>query len=164
MYKRILVPIDGSVAADAGLREAIKLASARGGATIRLLHVLEPLPALQGMEMVITGPLLKNMTTFGKKILDDAKALVKRNGIRAETVFQNRSQTRAADGILREARSWEPDLIVMGTNGQRGLRRAVLGSDTETVARAVTVPILLVRASVLPFADPVSPSRKRRRR
>ncbi len=164
MYKRILVPIDGSVDADAGLREAIKLASARRGATIRLLHVLEPLPALQGMEMVITGPLLENMTAFGKKILDDAKALVKRNGIRAETVFQNRSQTRAADGILREARSWEPDLIVMGTNGQRGLRRAVLGSDTETVARAVTTPILLVRASVLPFADPVSPSRKRRRR
>src|SRR5688572_30420195 len=104
MYKRILVPIDGSVAADAGLREAIKLASARRGATIRLLHVLEPLPALQGMEMVITGPLLKNMTTFGKKILENAKALAKRNGIRAETMFQNRSQKRAADGILREAR------------------------------------------------------------
>lgn len=164
MYKRILVPIDGSVAADAGLREAIKLASARRGATIRLLHVLEPLPALQGMEMVITGPLLKNMTAFGEKILENAKALAKRNGIRAETVFQNRSQKRAADGILREARSWEPDLIVMGTNGQRGLSRAVLGSDTETVARAVTVPILLVRAPALPFADPVSPSRKRGRR
>jgi nucleotide-binding universal stress UspA family protein len=164
MYKRILVPIDGSVAADAGLREAIKLASARRGATIRLLHVLEPLPALHGMEMVITGPLLKNMTVFGKKILENAKALVERNGMRAETVFQNRSQKRAADGILREARSWEPDLIVMGTNGQRGLSRAVLGSDTETVARAVTVPILLVRAPTLPFAEPVSPSRKRRRR
>ena len=84
--------------------------------------------------------------------------------MRAETMFQNRSQKRAAEGILREARSWEPDLIVMGTNGQRGLSRAALGSDTETVARAVTVPILLVRAPTPPFAEPVSPSRKRRRR
>jgi nucleotide-binding universal stress UspA family protein len=152
MYKRILVPIDGSVAADAGLREAIKLASVRRGATIRLLHVLEPLPALQGMQAAVTGPLLKNMTVFGEQILRDARARVERKGIRAETVFQKRSQKRAADGIEREARAWKPDLIVMGTNGQRGLTRALLGSDAETVARAVTVPILLVRPPALPFA------------
>src|SRR5688572_888548 len=137
MYKRILVPIDGSVAADAGLREAIKLASARRGATIRLLHVLEPLPALHGMEMVVTGPLLENMSAFGKKVLENAKALVERNGIRAETVFQNRSQKRAADGILREARSWEPDLIVMGTNGQRDRKSTRLNSSHSQISYAV---------------------------
>jgi nucleotide-binding universal stress UspA family protein len=152
MYKRILVPIDGSVAADAGLREAIKLASVRRGATIRLVHVLEPLPPLKGMKTIVTGPLLKNMTAFGEKILHEARTRVERKGIRAETVFQKRSQARAADGIEREARSWKPDLIVMGTNGQRGLSRAALGSDAETVARAVTVPILLVRPPSLPFA------------
>lgn len=152
MYKRILVPIDGSVAADAGVREAIKLASARRGATLRLLHVLEPLPALQGMETIITGPLLKNMTAFGEKILKDAKTRLERKGIRVETVFQKRSQKRAAEGIVREARRWKPDVIVMGTNGQRALSQAVLGSDAETVARAVTMPILLVHAPSLPFA------------
>jgi nucleotide-binding universal stress UspA family protein len=162
MYKRILVPIDGSVAADAGVREAIKLASARRGAIIRLVHVLEPLPALQGAEKVVTGPLLKNMIAFGEEILRNAKALVERHGVRAETVFQRRSQNRAAEGIEREARSWEPDVIVMGTNGQRGLSRAVLGSDAETVARSVTVPILLVRAPTLPFATSV-PGKARRR-
>jgi nucleotide-binding universal stress UspA family protein len=152
MYKRILVPIDGSTAAEAGLREAIKLASTGNKSTIRLLHVLEPLPALQGMELAITGTLLKNMTAFGEKILKDAKALVERSGIRAETVFQRRSQKRPADGIEREAKRWKADVIVMGTNGQRGLSRAVLGSDAEMVARAATVPILLVRAPSLPFA------------
>jgi nucleotide-binding universal stress UspA family protein len=157
-YSRILVPIDGSVAADAGLREAIKLASLRRGATIRLLHVLEPLPALQGRKMVVTGPLLESMTALGEEILENAKALVERNGIRAETVFQRRSQKRAAEGIEREARRWKPDILVMGTNGQRALSREVLGSDAETVARSVTVPILLVRAPGLPFA--ISPRRK----
>jgi len=157
MYKRILVPIDGSVAADAGVREAIKLASAGRGATIRLLHVLEPLPALRGMGTAVTGPLLKNMTAFGENILGNAKALVERSGIRAETVFQRRSQKRAADGIAREVLAWKPDIIVMGTNGQRGLSRAVVGSDAETVARSVSVPLLLVRPSTLPFAVKTGP-------
>jgi nucleotide-binding universal stress UspA family protein len=152
MYKRILVPVDGSVAAEAGLREAIKLASVRRGATIRLLHVLEPVPTLKGIEAVVTGPLLKSMTTLGEKILQDAKARVERKGIRAETVFRRRSPKRAAEGIEQEARSWKPDLVVMGTNGQRGLSREMLGRDAEAVAHSVTVPILLVRAPTLPFA------------
>ena len=54
MYKRILVPIDGSRTAAAGLREAIRLASGAAGTTIRLLHVMDPLPAVQGMEAIIT--------------------------------------------------------------------------------------------------------------
>jgi nucleotide-binding universal stress UspA family protein len=62
-YKRILVPIDGS-----------------RGATIRLLHVLEPLPALQGMEVIITETLLDNMTSFGEKILQNAQAIVESHG------------------------------------------------------------------------------------
>lgn len=152
MYKRLLVPVDGSPAAEAGLREAIKLASASRGSTIRLLHVLEPLPALQGMEVVITGALLKNMTAFGEKVLENARALVERNGVRAETVFQRRSQKRAADGIAREARRWKADVIVMGTHGRRGFSRAVLGSDADMVVRDATAPVVLVRAPTLPFA------------
>ena len=151
MYKRILVPIDGSTAADAGVREAIKLASGHPGSTIRLLHVLEPLPALHGMDVIISGALLKNMTAFGEKILKNARALVEQNGISAETVFQRRSQKRAADGIEREAKRWKADVIVMGTNGQRGLSREVLGSDSEMVASAATVPVVLVRTPTLPF-------------
>jgi nucleotide-binding universal stress UspA family protein len=111
MYKRILVPVDGSPAAEAGLREAIRLASGHPDSTIRLLHVLEPMPALQGMGVIASGPLLKNMTAFGQKILKNAKALVERNGIRAETVFQRHSQRRAADGIGREAAKSRADLI-----------------------------------------------------
>ena len=160
MYKRILVPVDGSVGAEAGVREAIRIASAGRGATIRLLHVLEPLPALQGVKKAVTGPLLKSMTTLGEEILRKARALVERHGIRAETVFQRQSQKRAAEGIEREVRRWKPDVIVMGTNGQRGLDGPTLGQDAEAVARAVTVPILLVRAPTLPFAVP----RKARRR
>jgi nucleotide-binding universal stress UspA family protein len=52
----------------------------------------------------------------------------------------------AAEAILRDARKWGADLIVMGTHGRRGLRRVVLGSDAEQVVRMSKVPVLLVRA------------------
>jgi len=145
MYKRVLVPVDGSAAAEAGLHEAIKLASGHPDSTIRLLHVLEPLPALQGMEVVITGSLLESMTAFGQKVLKNAKALVERNGIRAETVFQRNSLRRAADGIAREAAKSRADLIVMGTHGRRGIDRLLMGSDAEGVLRESQVPVLMVK-------------------
>ena len=145
-YKRILVPIDGSRAAEGGLREAIRLASGSRGATIRLLHVLEPLPALQGMEVIITDTLLDNMTSFGEKILHNARAMVESHGIRAEAVFRKKPLQRAADGITAEIRKWKADVVVMGTHGRRGLSRVVLGSDAETVVRMSNVPVVLVRA------------------
>ena len=140
------MPIDGSRAAEAGVREAIRLASAHRDATIRLLHVLEPLPPLQGMEVIITETLLANMTSFGEKILQDARAIVESHGIRAETVFRKRPLQRAADGITAEIRKWKADIVVLGTHGRRGLSRVVLGSDAEMVVRMAAVPVVLIRA------------------
>ena len=53
---------------------------------------------------------------------------------------------RVADTILREIKNTGCDLVVIGTHGRRGLRRALLGSDAESVLRESPVPVLLVRA------------------
>lgn len=145
MGKKILVPVDGGPAAYAGLREAVNLAIGSRESTIRVLHVLEPPPALQGMEVLITDMLLRNMTEFGEKILKNAKAIVEQHGVRAEAVFRKRPLRQAADAIEREVRRWNADVIVMGTHGRSGISRAVLGSDAESVVRASTVPVVLVR-------------------
>jgi nucleotide-binding universal stress UspA family protein len=146
MYNRILVPIDGSRTAAAGLREAIRLASGNTRATIRLLHVMDPLPAMQGMEVIITEQLIENMEQFGVRVLKDAKALVRRHGIGADTVFQKQALGRTSDAIVKQARKWRADLIVMGTHGRRGVSRIVLGSDAEAVVRSAPAPVLLVRS------------------
>jgi len=147
VYKKILVPVDGSRTAEAGLREAIRLASGNKGASIRLLHVMNPLPALQGMEAAITQQVLDNLEAFGRKVLRNSAALAARKGIRAQTVFQQRYQGGAADAIVAEARKCRADVIVMGTHGRRGLTRVVMGSDAESVVRASPAPVLLVKAS-----------------
>ena len=146
MYKRILVPVDGSQTAAAGLREAIRLVSGSKGATIRLLHVLNPLPALQGMEVAITQQVFDSLEAYGRKILRNAAALVERQGIRAQTVFLERYQGGAADAIVAEAKKCKADVIIMGTHGRRGLTRVVMGSDAESVVRMAPVPVLLVKA------------------
>ena len=146
MHKRILVPVDGSRTATAGLQEAIRLASGNAEATIQLLHVMDPLPAMQGMEAMITDQLLENMEAFGKKVLKNAKALVQRHGIGVDTVFQRKTLGRTSDAIVKQAAKWRADMIVMGTHGRRGISRLVMGSDAEGVVRSSPVPVLLVRS------------------
>jgi nucleotide-binding universal stress UspA family protein len=146
MYKRILVPVDGSRTAAAGLREAVRLAFGNNQAKICLLHVMDPLPAMQGMEMLVTEQVLENMEGFGKKILKDAKSLVQRHGIGVDAVFHRQATGRTSDAIVRQARKWRADVIVMGTHGRRGVSRIVMGSDAEAVVRSAPAPVLLVRS------------------
>jgi nucleotide-binding universal stress UspA family protein len=49
--------------------------------------------------------------------------------------------------ILKEARDWRADLIVMGTHGRRGFGHLVLGSDAEAVLHDAPVPVLLIRGA-----------------
>jgi len=51
-----------------------------------------------------------------------------------------------SDVLALAAEASDADLIVMGTHGRRGVRRLLLGSVAETVARTVSLPVLLVHA------------------
>jgi hypothetical protein len=50
--------------------------------------------------------------------------------------------------IVQQAQKLKADVIVMGTHGRRGLRRALMGSDAEAVVREAGVPVVLVRGAV----------------
>lgn len=146
MFRKILVPIDGSRTAAMGLREAIRIARESEGAVIRLLHVLEPMPAVQGMEVLVEKQVLRNLREFGKRLLKDAKSEVERQGVHAETAFRRIPTGRISTAIVAEAARWKADVIVMGTHGRRGISRMVLGSDAEAVVRSAPAPVLLVRS------------------
>ena len=147
MYKRILVPLDGSATSIKGLDEAIRLASLTG-ARLRLIHVVDELLVVTGFETYPTYvnevvPLLKQQ---GERILEDAKARALAGGATVETKLLECLGHRASEIILDEARAWNADLVVLGTHGRRGFRRLFLGSDAEQISRSSTVPVLLVRA------------------
>lgn len=147
MYKRILVPVDGSRYSRRGLREAIRLAKNQR-ARICLLHVVEEYFIAQTGEAVIFAEdMFKAMRTSGRKILSRAAESARKRGIRPRTVLVESIARPVADVIVREARKWKADLIVIGTHGRRGLRRVVMGSDAEQVVRNAPAPVLLIRAA-----------------
>jgi nucleotide-binding universal stress UspA family protein len=153
MYQRILVPVDGSHTSTLGLQEAIRIAIDQG-ARLRIIHVVDELVVAQNFDGYFnTGDLLDALRDAGKKAMQNALALARKHDLKAEATLFESLGGRISEIIVKEAKKWRADLIVMGTHGRRGVTRMVLGSDAEAILRATPVPVLLVR----------SPDRKKRR-
>lgn len=145
MYRRILVPVDGSKTAALGLREAIRLAK-EGRSKVRLVHVVDEHGIIGVVEAgADIASFMRALVRSGRAVLDRSQQTAKKLGVDAEKTLRESVAGRAADEILAEARKWRADLIVMGTHGRRGVSRLVIGSNAELVARLASVPVLLVR-------------------
>lgn len=151
MFKRILVPIDGSPPSNLGLREAVKMAKDQK-ATLCLLHVLDQRVITQGLDGMTylsaeyVDEYIAALRKEGKAILAKAGAQVNKNRIKCQTVLVETIGKPVAEVIIDQARKCRADLIVLGTHGRRGLTRIVLGSDAEGVVRAARIPVLLMHA------------------
>ena len=146
MYKKILVPVDGSPASARGLVEAVKLAKGLNAA-IRLVHIVNEFVMDNALAPALYNEgLIESLREAGRKTLQNAEAFVVAQGLKPETQLLETMGGRAADSIVEEAKRQGADLIVMGTHGRRGVLRLVMGSDAELVLRSSPVPVLLVRA------------------
>jgi nucleotide-binding universal stress UspA family protein len=87
----------------------------------------------------------KGLTATGERLLASAEGAARARRVNVETALLETLGRRVADVIVREAKKWRADLIVLGTHGRAGLSRVVLGSDAELVVRESPVPVLLVR-------------------
>lgn len=160
MFRRILVPIDGSPTSRRGLDEAIALARDQT-ARICLLHVLDERVVTQSFDATMYVPanyvddFLKALRNQGKRLLARSEAKVRKARIKMDTVLVETLGGGVAYTILAQAKKWKADVIVLGTHGRRGVSRLVLGSDAEGVVSGARVPVLLVRS-------PVSPRRRRK--
>ena len=145
VYKRILVPVDGSSASNAGLKEAVRLARDQK-AKLRLLHIVDELVVFNTPEAGFNvEAVIESMRRSGKRLLGKAEKLSVSRGVKAESGLVESAGVRVADVITRQARRWRADLIVMGTHGRRGVNRMIMGSDAELVVRSAGMPVLLGR-------------------
>lgn len=145
MYKRMLVPLDGSKLAEITLTYAKEVAG-RLDVEVILLHV--------------ANPALTASTPMYRAYVEHAVEIVRERAIeiRQEAGISGKSgvpSTRAeavtgypADEILRYAFEKDVDLILMATHGWSGVKRWILGSVADKVLRASTIPVWLVRANV----------------
>jgi len=148
MFKRILIPLDGSSTSERGLDVALKLA-AEQEAAVCLFHVVDEHVLTQavdaGADMI--DNMISSMRASGRKVLDKAAAKAAQRNVKARTVLVENIVHGVADVILDQAKAWKADLIVMGTHGRRGFTRVVMGSAAEGVVRGAAVPVLLVKAA-----------------
>jgi nucleotide-binding universal stress UspA family protein len=142
MYKRILVPLDGSQLAEQALPHAV-IHAKQFGAEVVLLKVLGPLP-----EPSMSSPrVIRNAEAASAQLaleyLEGLAAGLREEGIpaRAATV-----EGKPYVEIIRFAEENDIDLIAMSTRGHSGLSRWLLGSVADRVARGATVPLLLIQA------------------
>lgn len=148
MYKRILVPVDGSETSTRALVAALQMARESGG-TVRAIHVIEELAQVIAYDPygAYPGDLLKIMHDNGQKILADAMAVAQSSGVQADQQLVEASGQRLADVVIDQASNFNADLIVVGTHGRRGLGRVLLGSGAEQIIRLAPIPVLVIRSA-----------------
>ncbi len=141
MYNTILVPTDGSDAAEDAARHAMELASAFD-ATVHALYVVDNRYAWADSGAIPV--LLETLEETGKEATDSIKELGERNGVTVTTTVEHGSPPRQ---ILDHAAEHGIDLIVMGSHGRTGLERTLIGSVTEKTVRSSSTPVLVVKRS-----------------
>ena len=142
MYKRILVPVDGSTTSNKALTAALELARDSGG-RVRILHSLDELSYLSGFEY--SGEVIKVARENAAKVLDDALAIAGASGVPTDKQLVDQPGQRLGQTVSDAAMAWEADLVVVGTHGRRGIGRVLMGSGAEQVIRMAPVPVLVIR-------------------
>jgi nucleotide-binding universal stress UspA family protein len=142
MFKRILVPLDGSDTSDLALAAAVRQAGESGG-QVRLLHVIDEVGFVSGYEF--SGNLMQVASEQAGKVLQAGLAVAQAAGVPADTVLLDGAARRLGDVVAEAASQWPADLVVVGTHGRRGISRVLLGSGAEQIIRSAQVPVLVIR-------------------
>lgn len=145
MYKRILVPLDGTERSALALETALRLAKLGGGGIVGM-HACAPM-------ILVPDPAVTEDPKGGAwrreraQLAHDALAYVTRRaqeeGVPA-TVELSRLD-RPWEAVIQAARDHGCDLVVMAAHGEQGLVARLLGSETQKVLTHSAIPVLVVR-------------------
>jgi nucleotide-binding universal stress UspA family protein len=138
MYKRVMVPLDGSELAQVALAHGLELCRAFG-ATLVLLHVRDG---------------RKGSPEASRRYLDFVRKRHAHTGVPIELAVR---EGPVAEAIVRAADEEQIDVIAMATHGRSGVQRVVYGSVAEAVLRSAAKPVLLVRVAGAEAEQPEQP-------
>lgn len=143
MYKRILIPLDGSPLAEQALPHAIAHARCFR-AELVLLKVQEPIPEVVGVSPGALRHAKDRTRELARDYLDRLATPIRAQGVRVETVTVD---GRPHVEIPRFAEVNQVDLIVLSARGRSGLSRWLMGSVADRVVRGAAVPVMLVQSA-----------------
>lgn len=145
----IVVPTDFSAGSEAAATQAAWLAGRLGAR----LHVVHAFVGLAHSAAGVAPGLMDDLRATEDAMRDQARRdleafaarFAREAGGAPVTTALVEAGAAAPDAILRAVGEAKGDLIVMGTHGRTGLRRAILGSVAERVVRTAEVPVLVVK-------------------
>jgi len=147
MYSRILVATDGSKLSKKAVTSAIALA-ATCEAELLVLQVVPPYPiAYFEGGMAADGREIKRVEGLwidkAQAALDQVKKSAATKGVQVRTMVSKSDMV--SNAIIQAAQKNQCDLIVMASHGRRGIKRLLLGSETQHVLTHSSTPVLVLR-------------------
>lgn len=147
MYKKILVATDGSTLSKKAVASAISLAASLG-AELVALKVVPRYPqsyfegglALQADEV---SRVEQQWTLDGQAIVDAVEKIAAAKGVTTKALTVK--SDLVSDAIIATAKKQKCDLIIMASHGRRGIKRLLLGSETQLVLTHSHTPVLVLR-------------------
>jgi nucleotide-binding universal stress UspA family protein len=147
MYDKILVATDGSSLSKKAVTSAISLA-ALTGASLVALKVIPRYPqsyfegglALQATEV---GRIEKQWADEGQAVVDEVKKLAELQGVKTRPLTVK--SDIVSEAVIATAKKNKCDLIVMASHGRKGVKRLLLGSETNQVLAHSHIPVLVLR-------------------
>lgn len=140
MYKKVLIPTDGSDNAERAVRHGVSLAGAIG-ARVYGLYVIDT-SALMGVPTEAIWESMKGLLEEeGNNALSVIEKMAGESGVECEIILNEGSPYK---NIIQTAEENDIDLIVMSTAGRVGLDRFLLGSVAEKVVRMAPCTVMVV--------------------
>jgi nucleotide-binding universal stress UspA family protein len=154
MFKRLLVPLDGSRFGSRALRYATEVAQ-RFGAEVILIRVIRPTtPVISAGTYGVVSPAESEIAVQAALEADKRNAARAKRYLRAKVRAIRSRHTKASyqiaigdpsKSIIEFSTKENIDLVVMTTHGKSGLKRAVMGSIADVVIRESGKPVLVIR-------------------
>ena len=149
MYKKILLPTDGSKNSEKAIEHALRIAELEDSEII-ILNVVDSvyLTGLPEEDLITKSELI--LEEESQKIINHVKSIIENmeeeKGFKIHHVklTPRKEEGNAADVILKLSEKEDVDLIVIASSGKHMLDRFLLGSVTEKTVRHSTVPILVI--------------------
>lgn len=147
MYNRILVATDGSPLSKKAVSAAISLAALTGAELVALTVVPRyPMSYFEGGMSISPQEVSRVEQAWSdnaRQIVDAVTETAMKKGVKAKAVV-TRSDL-VAEAVIAAASKHKSDLIIMASHGRKGLKRVLLGSETQHVLTHSTVPVLVLR-------------------
>ena len=147
MFQRILVATDGSPLSKKAVASAIELASQNGAELVAMTVVPRyPKNYFDGAAVFTPediGRIEADWAAAAQERLDAVAKRATAAGVKVKTAFV--SSDIVAEAIINAARKYKSDLIVMASHGRKGIKRLLLGSETQHVLTHSTLPVLVLR-------------------